>query len=132
MNNLPRTVHVRLVHGRSIQYSWQGRTVRLRKGQVGMMPSELYLRYAWKLELMDADTYQHLTASMQAGEVLKHGQAAQAEAAGTQVAEPPHWELKVSPEEYWELYHDRAGQSPRVQQRLALARQLIEAGKEDE
>lgn len=125
---LPRFVHVRHVQGRSIPFSQQGKMTRLRKGDLGILPRELYERYAWRLEVIDPDNYSRLQAAMVKGDMLRREQEPP-----EGLAEPGktegviEWELKVPPEEYYELYRDRPNPSAKLKQRLAIAKQLIGA-----
>lgn len=117
----PRYVRVMLTHGRSVPVSYQGVSRRLRKGETGVVPVEVYRRYAWKMKLVDEGEYERLTAAVQADEVMKR-----AEEEVEELEELPEWEVKIPPEEYYELYKDKENPSPTLVKRLKLAKQLME------
>ena len=122
--NMPRVVLVRLVQGRSIPYCFEGRMRRLRREDPpALMPYQVYKQYAWKLELVGED-YKKVSTAMHSAEVVKR----LVEPEPTPDKLPlPKWELKVSPEEYIDLYGSRENPSPRMRERLALAKQLKDA-----
>ncbi len=128
---LPRVVKVKLIHGRSVPVSIGGKMDRMRVGDELIIPYQVYLRHAWKMELVGDSIGQVQTAIMEGEQV---------QSAPTQVTQPvvevppdgtkeetvPLWDLQVSPEEYINLYGKRKNPSHTIKKRLELARKLTE------
>lgn len=115
---MPRVVRVQLTHGRSIPFTFQGVSKRMRKGDVEVMPYPVYVRYSHKLRLVDDEEYERLTAAMQSEEVVKRSEEG--------LKALPEWTIGIPPEEYWRLYKDKEKKSPTLEARLKLAKQLME------
>ena len=135
MSAMPRMVLVKLTHGRSVPVSLQGVMHRLRMGDPPMsIPYQVYIRHAWKLELVGESMEQVRTAIME-GEQIQTSPTALPQVPSevvksTKDDEVPLWELQVSPEEYIKLYGKKKYPSPSVKRRLALARKLTDGHTE--
>jgi len=135
MSAMPRMVTVKLTHGRSVPVSLQGVMHRLRMGDPPMsIPYGVYIRHAWKLELVGESMEQVRTAIME-GEQIQTSPTALPQVPSevvksTKDDEVPLWELQVSPEEYIKLYGKKKNPSPTVKRRLALARKLTDGHTE--
>ncbi len=135
MSAMPRMVLVKLTHGRSVPVSLQGVMHRLRMGDPPMsIPYGVYIRHAWKLELVGESMEQVRTAIME-GEQMQTSPTALPQVPpevvkSTKEDEVPLWDLKVSPEEYQSLYGKKKNPSPTVKRRLALARKLTDGHTE--
>lgn len=135
MSAMPRMVMVKLTHGRSVPVSLQGVMHRIRVGDDPIsIPYGVYIRHAWKLELVGESMEQVRTAIME-GEQIQTSPTALPQVPSevvksTKDDEVPLWDLKVSPEEYLTLYGKKKNPSPTVKKRLALARKLTDGHTE--
>lgn len=126
---------VKLVHGRSVPVSLQGVMHRIRVGDDPIsIPYGVYIRHAWKLELVGESMEQVRTAIME-GEQMQTSPTALPQVPpevvkSTKDDEVPLWDLKVSPEEYLNLYGKKKNPSPTVKRRVALARKLTDGQTE--
>ncbi len=120
----PRFVSVIVTHGRSIPVSIGGQMHRLSVGDnPAMIPYEVYLRYAHKLELVaEGQAIPSVTTDIKAGDV-----AGVETPAAPRLSELPTWPMRIGPEEYLGLYEDRPDPSPTMLARLELARQIVAA-----
>ncbi len=131
MSAMPRMVMVKLTHGRSVPVSLQGVMHRIRVGDDPIsIPYGVYIRHAWKLELVGESMEQVRTAIME-GEQMQTSPTALPQVPpevvkSTKEDEVPLWDLKVSPEEYLNLYSKKKNPSPTVKKRLELAKKLTE------
>jgi hypothetical protein len=133
---LPRIVKARLVSGRSVPVSIQGRAVRMRVGDEPIdIPFQVYRSHAWKMELV-GDSLGQVQAAMQEGEavVVAPTQVPQAEVAGVEEVKVeddlPEWDLIVPPEDYLKIYGRKKKLSPTVKRRVELARKIVAKGKD--
>lgn len=135
MSAMPRMVMVKLIHGRSVPVSLQGVMHRLRVGDEPMsIPYGVYIRHAWKLELVGESMEQVRTAIME-GEQMQTSPTALPQVPpevekSVKDDEVPLWPLQVPPEEYIKLYGKKKNPSPTVLARLKLARKLIDGQTE--
>lgn len=135
MTTMPRMVLVKLTHGRSVPVSLKGVMHRLRMGDDPIsIPYGVYIRHAWKLELVGESMEQVRTAIME-GEQMQTSPTALPQVPPDVVKsvkddEVPLWDLKVSPEEYLTLYGKKKNPSPTLKRRLKLARNLTDGQTE--
>lgn len=121
----------KLLHGRSVPVSLQGVMHRMRVGDKPVsIPYQVYIRHAWKLELVGESMEQVRTAIME-GEQMQTSPTALPQVPpevvkSTKDDEVPLWPLQVPPEEYIKLYGKKKDPSPTVLARLKLARKLID------
>lgn len=120
----PRFVSVIVTHGRSVPVSLGGKMHRLSVGDnPAMIPYEIYLRYAHKLELVaEGQDLEVADTAIKAGDV-----AGVETPAAPRLSELPKWPMRIGPEEYLGLYESRPDPSPTMLARLELARQIIAA-----
>jgi hypothetical protein len=120
----PRFVSVIVTHGRSVPVSIGGKMNRLSVGdKPAMIPYEIYIRYAHKLELVvDGQAIPRETTDINAGDV-----AGVETPAAPRLSELPKWPMRIGPEEYLGLYESRPDPSPTMLARLELARQIVAA-----
>ncbi len=123
----PRFVSVIVTHGRSVPVSLGGKMHRLSVGdKPAMIPYEIYLRYAHKLELVvDGQAIPRETTDINAGDVA--GIETPTAPPAPRLSELPTWMMRIGPEEYLGLYEDRPNPSKTMLARLELARQIIMA-----
>jgi hypothetical protein len=101
---------------------------------VGVVPVQIYQRYSHKLEIVDAEDFDRYMAAVQTTDAVTRAVPTPvvvlpAEDAAVLDAKPeklPEWPLQISPEEYLELYADKPNPSKTLQERLALARRLVD------
>ena len=135
MTTMPRMVLVKLTHGRSVPVSLKGVMHRLRMGDDPIsIPYGVYIRHAWKLELVGESMEQVRTAIME-GEQMQTSPTALPQVPpdvmkSVKDDEVPLWDLKVSPEEYLTLYGKKKNPSPTLKRRLKLARNLTDGQTE--
>lgn len=135
MTTMPRMVLVKLTHGRSVPVSLKGVMHRVRMGDDPIsIPYGVYIRHAWKLELVGESMEQVRTAIME-GEQMQTSPTALPQVPPDVVKsvkddEVPLWDLKVSPEEYLTLYGKKKNPSPTLKRRLKLARNLTDGQTE--
>lgn len=133
MSAMPRMVMVKVTHGRSVPVSLQGVMHRLRVGDPPIsIPYGVYIRHAWKLELVGESMEQVRTAMMEGDGQMQTSPTALPQVPpevvkSVQEGEVLEWKMRVSPEEYWRIYKDKKNPSKTVLARLALAKKLIEA-----
>lgn len=126
---LPRIVTVRLLNGRSVPISMKDGMHRMRVGDDPIsIPYGVYIRHAWKMELIGESVEQVRTAIMEGEQV---------QSAPTAVVQVPvgipegtdevlFWPLQIPPEEYIVLYQNKKNPSKTLLARLELARKLTE------
>lgn len=86
-----------------------------------MIPYEIYLRYAHKLDLVaEGQAIPVTTTDIKAADV------AGVETPARPIALPT-WPMRIGPEEYLGLYEDRPDPSKTMLERLALARRIVAA-----
>lgn len=135
MTAMPRMVTCKLIHGRSVPVSLQGVMLRMRVGDEPVsIPYQVYIRHAWKLELVGESMEQVRTAIME-GEQMQTSPTALPQvppevSKSVKDDEVPLWPLQVPPEEYIRLYGKKKNPSPTVLARLKLARKLIDGQTE--
>ena len=126
--SMPRMVRCKVTSGRSVPVSLQGVMHRMRAGDQPLsIPYQVYVRHAWKMELVDESIEQVRTAIMEGEQVQSAPTAAiPTVEVSKKTEEILEWSMKISPEEYYSLYKDKKNPSKTVEARLQLAKKLIE------
>lgn len=127
----PRIVRVKHLHGKSVGFSLGGVMRRLRKGDVGVVPYEIWERHKHKLERLDGGApVQEPTRLSNAVERLAAARAsnAQMQREDAEVKEAPLWKFQIPPERYLEIYADKEAHpnpSAKVLRNIELARRCL-------
>lgn len=124
--NMPRFVLCKVVNGRSVPVSLKGVMHRMRVGDDPIsIPFQVYVRHAWKMELVGESIEQVRTAMMEGDDIQTTAPAVGIPPAKAEKKEEVlEWPLQVPPEEYIRLYENKKNPSKTVLARLELARKL--------
>ena len=128
--SMPRFVLCKVVNGRSVPVSLKGVMHRMRVGDDPIsIPFQVYVRHAWKMELVGESIEQVRTAMMEGDDIETTAPAVGIPPAKAEKKEPEvlEWKMTIPPEDYWNLYKDKKNPSKTVLARLELAKKLIEA-----